>query len=546
MHNSSHVMDILKICNMVEEYLNDSGHLKEFYSEFIRFKFIQLSTYILFSNSNDYFIAVRKELESFNRKDIPNDLIEKYDEIMNNNSFLEYKSFINMKNKKSNCDVNISVIIPVYNAEEYLSKCLDSVINQTLKDIEIICINDGSTDNSIEILKKYAKKDPRIIIIDKENGGAGSARNKGLKIAKGKYIHFIDADDWIDKDTYKITFEECETKNLDVILFQLINYENDTGKLYEDPNYNVEQISQEFDGKIFSHLDIKDVLFKLSVSPCNKLYKKDILKDITFPEGCMFEDNSFFFEAFLKTKRISIIRKHYYYRRVHSNSVMRNKGIKLLDSIEIARDVFSIVKKSDYYNVYKPNVINFRISMVRTWYNRIDNMNKPIYFSKMKKDFENIDSNETINYDFKYYLYEGDIKSFYLNTLKADTHKELDSLLAFEKINKENNHLKNETEQLKNENEQLKNELNSIVSENKILNNKNLNLKKSIAYYNEYYLDKLLLQNFNQTKELDFLRHENKILKINLSDINKKYIELISSNSWKLTKHFRNLKNFKR
>ena len=92
----------------------------------------------------------------------------------------------------------VSVIIPVYNVEQYLSKCLDSVINQTFKNIEIICINDGSTDNSLKILNEYAMADKRIIVINQENSGVYAARNKGLQIANGKYISFVDSDDWIE------------------------------------------------------------------------------------------------------------------------------------------------------------------------------------------------------------------------------------------------------------------------------------------------------------------------------------------------------------
>ena len=94
--------------------------------------------------------------------------------------------------------VMISVIVPVYNVENYLGKCLDSLINQTYKDIEIICINDGSTDNSLNILREYEQMDSRIIIIDQKNGGLSNARNIGLKEAAGEYIMFVDSDDWID------------------------------------------------------------------------------------------------------------------------------------------------------------------------------------------------------------------------------------------------------------------------------------------------------------------------------------------------------------
>ena len=120
--------------------------------------------------------------------------------------------------------VKISVIIPVFNVELYLEECLDSVINQSLDDLEIICVNDGSTDSSLSILEKYAKMDDRVKIISQENQGQGSARNKGLSIAKGECIYFIDSDDKIELDTLKDCYDCVKKNDLDFVMFQLINY----------------------------------------------------------------------------------------------------------------------------------------------------------------------------------------------------------------------------------------------------------------------------------------------------------------------------------
>ena len=108
----------------------------------------------------------------------------------------------------------VSILIPVYNVENYLEKCLDSVISQTMNNIEIICVNDGSTDHSGEILEKYQKKDKRIIVVNKENGGLPSARNAGLEIARGKYIGFVDSDDYINSDTVSYTHLTLPTNSL--------------------------------------------------------------------------------------------------------------------------------------------------------------------------------------------------------------------------------------------------------------------------------------------------------------------------------------------
>ena len=127
----------------------------------------------------------------------------------------------------------ISVIIPVYNAEKYLEKCLNSVIKQTLKDIEIICINDGSTDGSLNILQKYSEKDKRFIIIDQKNSGQSVARNKGLSVAKGEFIGFVDSDDWIDDDFYEKLYDAAIEYKADIAAGNILRVnENETNVFY--------------------------------------------------------------------------------------------------------------------------------------------------------------------------------------------------------------------------------------------------------------------------------------------------------------------------
>lgn len=111
----------------------------------------------------------------------------------------------------------ISVLIPIYNVEKYLGECLESIINQTYSDLEIICINDGSTDNSLSIINKYAKLDDRIVLIDKENSGYGDSMNRGLSIAKGEYISIVESDDFIEKDMLGVLYEKMASYNLDVV-----------------------------------------------------------------------------------------------------------------------------------------------------------------------------------------------------------------------------------------------------------------------------------------------------------------------------------------
>ena len=122
--------------------------------------------------------------------------------------------------------IKVSVIVPVFNVEEYLSTSLDSILNQTLKDIEIICINDGSTDASLDILENYAKKDARIKIISKKNEGQGIARNIGLDNAQGEFIAFVDSDDFIKEDMLEKSYKKSVSKNLDLVMYKVSSFDN--------------------------------------------------------------------------------------------------------------------------------------------------------------------------------------------------------------------------------------------------------------------------------------------------------------------------------
>ncbi len=122
----------------------------------------------------------------------------------------------------------VSIIIPVYNVEKYLKECLNSVVNQTLKEIEIICVDDGSTDNSLSILEEYAKKDNRINLLKQENSGAGAARNKGLDSARGEYIYFLDSDDFLELNAIEILYNQIAKNQADICFFKFYKYNQQT------------------------------------------------------------------------------------------------------------------------------------------------------------------------------------------------------------------------------------------------------------------------------------------------------------------------------
>ncbi|WP_339099687.1 glycosyltransferase family 2 protein [Candidatus Enterococcus lemimoniae] len=222
----------------------------------------------------------------------------------------------------------ISIIVPVYNVEKYLHKCVDSILSQTFSDIEVILVDDGSTDKSGEICDQYVVKDQRIRVIHKKNGGLSSARNIGLDIAVGRYIGFVDSDDYIANDMYEILYDQLIESNADLSCVGMIDvYENRTSELKQ--NKIIELVDQKQAIKLV--VDGKDI-FAYAV---NKLYKRDLFNDIRYPEGKIVEDAFIIIDLLLLCERIVINseQKYFYYRRNDSITGASFSG-KNLDIIE--------------------------------------------------------------------------------------------------------------------------------------------------------------------------------------------------------------------
>lgn len=287
--------------------------------------------------------------------------------------------------------VKVSVIVPIYNCEKYLAHCLDSIIGQTLEDIEIICINDGSTDESLSILEKYSSKDDRIKIISTENNGLGAARNSGLELASGEYIAFVDADDWIDKKTYEFLYSKSSSSDLDLLIFQMINYMENNGDLVETDLYDHRcfknnNISEK---SIFNHEDTEEYLFEIPVCAVSKLYKKQFLENnnLRFPEGFLFEDNSFFYNTYFKAEKCGFLNKHLYYRRRHENSITQKFDRDKFDVVKAANEILNVFIKNDAYETYKPSVINHTFSMLLEWFSKLPIELKDDFFKYIKENF---------------------------------------------------------------------------------------------------------------------------------------------------------------
>ena len=220
----------------------------------------------------------------------------------------------------------ISIIVPVFNVEVYLPKCLDSILNQTYENLEIIVVNDGSTDNSPQICEEYANKDSRINVLHKKNGGLSSARNAGLDVANGEYIGFVDSDDFVEKNMYEEMINTLKKYSANLVI---CSYFSDV-----EIKYPCEK----------SMLATVDVVFRLYLKnkiqayAWNKLYAKEIFSEIRYTNGILFEDMDILLPVLEKAKKIALLNDklyHYIQRKASiTNSNFNPKQIKCLDIIE--------------------------------------------------------------------------------------------------------------------------------------------------------------------------------------------------------------------
>lgn len=216
----------------------------------------------------------------------------------------------------------ISIVVPVYNVKNYLDRCIESIINQTYKNLEIILVNDGSNDGSGEVCEKWKKKDERIIVLHKKNGGLSSARNAGIEIAKGKYIAFIDSDDYVSHNMYQELHAILEKNKSDIVICGR-EYVWDDGKTY--CRYRYDRRIENYTSK--EAIKEMNSFRKFDMAAWDKLYKRSLFKNIRFPEGKLSEDYYIMYKLFWKSKKITYYAHPLYYYYQRRNSITKNKKI---------------------------------------------------------------------------------------------------------------------------------------------------------------------------------------------------------------------------
>ena len=261
----------------------------------------------------------------------------------------------------------ISIIIPIYNVEKYLRDCLESVINQTYENIEMILVDDGSPDNCGKICDEYSKRDSRIKVIHKPNGGLSSARNAGLDIANGEYVSFIDSDDVIDKRFIEVLYEMCDENNCDISQCNFIRF-SDEIKFETNEKNSIEILSSTaMQNRLFVYTKSAQ-----TVVVCNKLYKKYLFQDIRFPIGKIHEDEGTTYKVLYFCKsNVAVSDLCLYYYRENANSITGKKfNIKRLDVLDLYEERKNFYKEKEENELYQKSLINYA-EIIREYYLKV-------------------------------------------------------------------------------------------------------------------------------------------------------------------------------
>ena len=294
-------------------------------------------------------------------------------------------------------ECKLSIIVPVYGVEKYIDKCLNSLVKQSLKEIEIIVVNDGTKDNSQKIIDKYVKKYPdKIKSYIKENGGQGSARNYGLKKATGEYIGYVDSDDFVEKDMYKKLYNKAKKNNYDIVVCGNYNVSED----YQ--NKNIDAFINNY------NTDLENIFFgKMAV--WNKIYKRDILikNKLEFKEKVWYEDLAFTLKAIMNSNTFAFIDEPLYDYLIREGSTMNNSNVQRnLEILDAFNDILSYIKhnkKEEYFDKVEFLAIDhiYISAIVRVLKAEADDKVKRETINKlidyMNKNFPNYKNNKYIN-----------------------------------------------------------------------------------------------------------------------------------------------------
>ena len=283
----------------------------------------------------------------------------------------------------------ISIIIPVYNSEKYLEQCLNSLLVQAYQNIEIICVDDGSTDNSLKLLEEYKKSDFRIKIISQNHQGQAAARNNGVENSTGEWLTFVDSDDWVSAECYEEFYKALGSKNFDIFLFNGTSFKKDGNKpddVVLNDFFAIEQWNKN-SGEICTFKDCKNP-FEGNLSVYNKIYKKEFLQkhNIKFYKSSIMEDELYWLEAFCAAESVYLCDKILYFYRQQPDSLTHNLNQNVFDVF----DIFDKIKQNliiyKYYNMAKYAFLQHKFRQYAFFFFVISEDLRTDFFLRAKED----------------------------------------------------------------------------------------------------------------------------------------------------------------
>lgn len=287
----------------------------------------------------------------------------------------------------------VSILVPCYNVERYLRECMDSIVAQTLKDIEIICLNDGSTDGTLSILNEYAAADSRIRIIDKPNSGYGATMNIGLANAKGKYVGIVESDDWIEKDMFEQLYTAAEKHNLDFVrcLYTIHDEVENKVEVYHFPEM--------YDCDVPFCPKEQKKIFYMAPAIWAALYNREFLNKnhIRFLEtpGASYQDTSFAFKVYAAAKRIMVLSKSLHHYRINNNSSVSSPSKVNCVSDEYA-EIRRYARETGVYEQLKELIAVISLGAYKWNYKRLTQPMRRVFIKRWSRDAREMFANGEI------------------------------------------------------------------------------------------------------------------------------------------------------
>ena len=374
----------------IEKYFKKSNNKNYFFNS--KKISIFLENLNLIENKEEYFEFFFQEIYEIIRKDnylhniLNNSELRFLNYLLNYDKKIVFDIFLNIK-KFNKTHPKISIIMPIFNSENFIEECLNSLLKQTFKNFEIICINDGSTDNTLKILYEFEKKDERIYIINQNNLGAGVARNVGMKISKGEYLIFLDSDDIFNETMLEELYAKIKGNNLEIVICNSKNfYTFNNKKIFYNKKYSFSEKQNMLFNKMFSSLNIKKDFFNTFIWwPWDKIFKKKFIENLGIHFQNLKSTNDLFFicSAVISSNKILFLDKIFINHRVNIKTSIENSREKSWDNFYYAlKELKKFIKSKGLYKRFKQDFINY-VASFSIWH--LETMNGKSFCFLYKK-----------------------------------------------------------------------------------------------------------------------------------------------------------------